>query len=178
MRAAFSYYIHRPSTATAFPIGRVRLSRLGFSLVEGRPAAQGSIVPLAVIRGLLTFVQAHRGLGSSRSACSATGGPPVPCRRWQSVLAQTRRRSPEGPALAFRWPPFFPPRHARRHFRGVLEGLAGAPRGPGPGEQGAGGVGEAAAMQAHRWQGKSRCGMAAWPGRWLPRGRGLLASAG
>lgn len=92
--------------------------------------------------------------------------------------AASGRRSPEGPALAFRWPPFFPPRHARRHFRGVLVGLAGAPRGPGPGEQGAGGVGEAAAMQAHRWQGKSRCGMAAWPGRWLPRGRGLLASAG
>ena len=88
------------------------------------------------------------------------------------------RRSPEGPALAFRWMPFFPPCHARRHFRGVLEGLAGTPRWARPWREGAGGVGEAAAMQAHRWQGKSRCGMATWPSRWLPRGRGLLASAG
>lgn len=37
------------------------------------------------------------------------------------------RKCPEGPASAFRWPPFFPPRHAHRHLRDVLEGLAGAP---------------------------------------------------
>lgn len=80
MRAAFSYYIHRPSRAAgksspAFPIGHRRLSRPGFSWMEGRPAAQQSIVPLAAIPGPLTFVQSHRGLCSSRSECSFRVGP-------------------------------------------------------------------------------------------------------
>lgn len=81
MRAAFSYYIHRPSTAAgksspAFPIGHRRLSRPGFSWMEGRPAAQQSIVPLAAIRGPLTFfVQSHRGLCSSSSERSFRVGP-------------------------------------------------------------------------------------------------------
>lgn len=80
MRAAFSYYIHRPSTAAgksspAFPIGHRRLSRPGFSWMEVRPAAQQSIVPLAAIRGPLTFVQSYRGLCSSSFERSFRVGP-------------------------------------------------------------------------------------------------------
>ena len=45
--------------------------------------------------GPLTFIQAHRGLSSSRSTCSATSRPPVPCRQWQRVLAQTRCLRPK-----------------------------------------------------------------------------------
>lgn len=37
--------------------------------------------------------------------------------------------------------------------------------GPNPGEQGACGVMESAAIQTHRCQGKSRCRIIVWPGR-------------
>lgn len=121
--------------------------------------AQRSIVPLDAIRGPLTFVQAHRGLGSSRSACSATGGPSRPI----AVRAECSCSDP--PPQAADAPKAQPrPLDGRRSFRHATltatfetssKAWLGLLRGPDPGESGAGGVGEAAAMQAHRLQGKS-----------------------
>lgn len=192
MRAAFSYYIHRPSPATAFPMGRVRLSRLGSSRVEGRPARPSDRSFLSPRFGApLTFVQAHRGFCSSRSACSATGGPSRPLLARPGPAMAERSCSDPPPPQAAEAPKAQPrPSGGRRSFRHATlaatfeassKAWLGLLRGPDPGERGergAGGAVEAAAIRAHRWQGKSRRGMAAWPGRWLPRGRGLLASAG
>lgn len=61
------------------------------------------------------------------------------------------RPASSGPDLAFRWPPFL--------------AWLGRLRGPNPGEQGACGAVEPFAIQAHRWQGKSRCRIVVvWPG--------------
>ena len=182
MRAAFSYYIHRTSTATAFPNGRLRLSRLGFSRVEGRPAAQESIGPLAVIRG-----PAHLRPGPSRprfiQVCVLGHGRasrPVPAMA-ECSCSDLPLQAAEA-LKAQSWPSGG--RHSSHHttlaatfetsskaWLGILHGLR-------PGEQGAGGFREATAMQAHLWQCKSCCGMAVWPNWWLPGGRGLLVSTG
>lgn len=102
MRAAFSYYIHRPWTAAAgksspaFPIGRMRLSRLGFSWVKTRgPASDRSSRRFSRPRSPSSRpieASVHPGLSAHLWE--------VPSRRWPSVLAQTRRLRPQKPRRA------------------------------------------------------------------------------
>lgn len=160
MRAAFSYYIHRPSRAAgksspAFPIGHRRLSRPGFSWMEGRPAAQQIDRSSRRYSGPLTFVQSHRGLCSSRSECSFRVGP-LP------GMAECSCADPPPPAAeAPKGRPWLSGgRHSSRHA--TLAATRRCPRRPSwgfsvarPWRVGAGEV-VAAAIQAHRWQ-KSSC---------------------
>ena len=140
MRAAFSYYIHRPSTATAFPNGRLRLSRLGFSRVEGRPAAQESIVPLAVIRG-----PAHLRPGPSRprfiQVCVLGHGwasRPEPAAMAECSCSDPPPQAAEAPK-AQPWPSGGC--HSSRHatlaatFEASSKAWLGLLGGPGPGER-------------------------------------------
>lgn len=127
MRAAFSYYIHRPSTAAAvrlrqhFRLAASVSASLGWK-EDPRPSNRSFFSPL--FRAPLTFVQAHRGLCSSRSECSSMGGA-LP------AMAETRRLRPQKPrraslglqvaAILSAMPRSPPPGD-------VLEGLAGASR--------------------------------------------------
>lgn len=186
MRAAFSYYIHRPSTAAAvrlrqhFRLAASVSASLGWK-DDPRPSNRSFFSPL--FRAPLTFVQAHRGLCSSRSECSSMGG---------ALPAMAECSCADPPPQAAEAPKGQPwPSGGRHSFRhATLAATRSRPGRPGWGFS----VGpslesrppveswrpraETAAIQAHRWQGKSRCKIAAWPGRWLPRGFGLLAFAG
>lgn len=123
LRAAFSYYIHGPSTAAdrsspAFPTGRKRLSHPGFSRVEGRSEARPSIVPPATKWDSAHLRPDRRGLCLPGSEGSFTQrSPPSDDPVFLVFLrrpAASGSRGPEGPTLAFGWPPFFTPCLARR----------------------------------------------------------------
>lgn len=153
MRAAFSYYIHRPSTAAAVSLrqhfrlaacGRRVSASLGWK-EDPRPSNRSFFSPL--FRAPFTFVQAHRGLCSSRSECSSMGGPlpaMAECSRAdpppQAAEAPKGQPWPSGGRHSFRHTTGDARRHPETSWKAWL-GLLG---GPVPGEQGAGGVLEVA----------------------------------
>lgn len=157
LRAAFSYYIQsllrrRGNLRQRFRLAACDVKSRLLSGGRGTPRPYDrSFLPLCWTA--LTFLQGRRGLCSSKSEGSTGRSPPSDGRVFRRRPAASGCRGPQGPILAFEWPPFFPPCHARRHQEMSSKAWLGLLHGPGPGD-GAGGwrrpCAEATAIEALR----------------------------
>lgn len=179
LRAAFSYYIHGPSTAAdrsspAFPTGRIPAS-LGWK-GDPRPGHRSFLPPLS--GAPLTFVRTVEGSVCPGLRAHSRGGPlPAMTQCFWCSCADRPPQAAEAPkgqpwpsvaAILYAVPRPPPPGD-------VLEGLAWASRWA---RWNPGGRAKAAAIEALQWRRKGRRRIAARPGHWLLRGFELLASAG
>lgn len=184
MRAAFPYYIQgllRPRVRLRQPF------RLAASDVTSRLLSGGRRTRAPTIRrssGCYAFLQDRGDLCRSRSKGSTTGR--VPRSEGRVLCADPPPQAAEAPKSQ-PWPSggHHSSRHAtpaRRLQGGVLEGRLGASAWPGPGEQGSGGV-EEAARRGRRHRGASLAEEESLSGRGSAGpaplgGLGLLGSAG
>lgn len=157
LRAAFSYYIQgllrrRGNLRQRFRLAACDVTSRLLSGGRGTPRPYDrSFLPLCWTR--LTSLQGRRGLCSSKSEGSTGRSSPSEGRVFLRRPAASGCRGPQGPILAFGWPPFFPPCHARRQLEMSSKASLGLLHGPGPGEQRDGGwrrCAEAAAIEALR----------------------------
>lgn len=143
MRAAFSYYIQgllrrRGNLRQRFRLAACDVTSRLLSGGRGTPRPYDrSFLPLCWPR--LTSLQGRRGLCSSKSEGSTRRSPPSDGRVFLRRPAASGCRGPQGPILAFGWPSFFPPSHARPHLEMSSKAWLGLLHGPGPGERGGGG---------------------------------------